>query len=457
MFFFGIQLLAAAFVFWEAHHARYCCDTDYYLHAADAIWRDGLLWQDSWLGYRYYLTPLMLGSVLRVVSLFTGNPADAAKYISFGLACAYCCAAFAASWLVWRREGPARWRQFAVPILCNPFALALVPLPMQESVIAIVCLPLMVALVALKHLQGRWLAAVAAVLAGTLIGARASLVWMTVPIVLFVVWRAASVRTKPAEHLRNAALALALLAAILAPQAYVALRSPAWTGESAAKTVYRVQQASGIEQFNYTTAYDANGFRAAPTWSPYRTIPADQKELSFYHRQPAAGLFLVLAHVWSGLHYVWPTPYTPASAMRVFSPWLLLSALTVACGLLGLGVFFQCREDRPVALFFTVTLLGSCAYTAFTAVEGRFGLFGFLALSVFAWRYVTTSGRATLLRTAPLVIAYVLLSCTVNGLLLYRSPQFGEQAPANAPPVGARRDLPDAITPPSEQNIDRIP
>ena len=144
-----------------------------------------------------------------------------------------------------------------------------------------------------------------------------------------------------------------------------------------------------------------------------------------YAKYPGTGLMIVGAHVWAGLHYDALVPYVKFERLRVLNPWIVLSSLVVALGLIGLAFAFRVPADRSRAAFLAATLFFSCLYTAFVGVEARFGIFGFLALSIAAaWLASAAEGRALMRRAAPLVAAYVLLCIAFGGLVLYASPDM---------------------------------
>ena len=97
----------------------------------------------------------------------------------------------------------------------------------------------------------------------------------------------------------------------------------------------------------------------------------------------------------------------------------------MALGLIGLAFAFRAPADRSRAAFLAATLFFSCLYTAFVGVEARFGIFGFLALSISAaWLASTPEGRALMRSASPLVVAYMLLCMAFGGLVLYASPDI---------------------------------
>jgi len=427
---------AALFLFWQASQARFCCDaTDYYLPAGVAIWRDGLLWDDPYAGYRFYLVPLVFG-LLERLPWMASEPSAISHQFPYALAGAYMLTSLAASYRVFRRESWQRWLLFVPPVLCNPFLLAIVPYPLQERVVAIFALPLLVVLLADTHLTLRGLAIIAALSFGLLVVSRPSLAWMALPIALCVFYRGIALRSSAKTFVFAASAGIAILSILLAPQAYIAMKAPP---QNAREWVLRAQLVDGIDMFDYTTGYDATHFFPVPAWSPFRNMPSEEKNLSFYGSHPEHGFVVAATHVWAGLHYMAPTPYVPKTSFRLFSPWLIASACVVGYGLIGLAGWWRARDDRGIVLFLTATVALSCMYTALTATEGRFGLLGFLALSVAAWKYLSTSPRKPELAvTAPLVIAYVVLCIAFGALLLYRTPLLAAESLGSiGPSVGA--------------------
>jgi hypothetical protein len=108
---------------------------------------------------------------------------------------------------------------------------------------------------------------------------------------------------------------------------------------------------------------------------------------------------------------------------KILNPWIVLSSFVVAYGLLGFGMYWRLEPSRGAMLAAMFAL--SCLYTAFVGVEARFGLYGFLALSVVGAQLAASpDGRARMRAAFPLALAYVLLCVVFNSVLLYATPEF---------------------------------
>jgi len=433
--FAGVTLAHVAqvvFLLWVATHAKYCCDaSDYYIPAGRAIFHDGLLWQDPYAGYRFYFVPMIFGALQKMLGL---SAADAPARLPFALAAIFCFVSILTSFHVVRRNGMRRWLAYGVPLLFNPFLLAVVPYPLQESVVIIFCIPLLVVLLASEQRDYRKTCVIAALFCGIAFIARSSLLWTLLPALLFVGYEARRVRPGKSHILQGVALASLIWIVLIAPQSYISWHKFGTVFPLAKIAVGYDQFAYGVEFLNYTTIFDDGGFGPFPVLSPYSDLPAAEKTPAFYFNHPAEGAFLVLAHVWSGLNYVALTPYVAETDLTIVTPWLILSSIVVAYGILGLPLLFARREEGGAALLLITLALLCCAYTAFAGTESRFGLLGFAALSVSMWRLVSNRANLPLcLQALPLAVAYVGMSTAFNALLLYRTPvpwpHVGESRP----------------------------
>jgi len=420
----GVVFVHAAqlvFLLLVAAHAKFCCDaTDYYIPAGRSIVHEGLLWQDPYAGYRFYFVPMVFGALQKVLGMSAG---DAPAQLPFALATIFCLVSTATSIHIVRQNGMRRWMAYAAPLFFNPFLLAVVPYPLQESVVIIFCVPLLVILLASEQRDYRKTCVIAALFCGIAFVARSSLLWMLIPALLFAGCEAWRARPGKSHILQGIALASLIWLGLIAPQSYISWNKFGTVVPLAQTAVGHDQFAYGVALLNYATIFDDKGFGPFPVLSPYNDLPAAEKTVAFYLRHPAEGIFLVLAHVWSGLNYVALTPYVAKADLTILSPWLILSSAVVAYGFLGLVSLFTRREGRSAAFLLTALALFSCAYTALVGTESRFGLVGFAALSLSAWQFLTNRenfGRC--LHALPLVLAYIGLSVAVNALLLYRTP-----------------------------------
>jgi hypothetical protein len=78
------------------------------------------------------------------------------------------------------------------------------------------------------------------------------------------------------------------------------------------------------------------------------------------------------------------------------------------------------RDDPPLTVFLLSTFVLSCGYTAFVATETRFGLFGFLAVSLGAAQlFAQRAGRTWAFSAVPLVGAYVAACIAFQGAMIH--------------------------------------
>ncbi len=418
----ALQLVA---LLWLAHRAAFCCDAYYYIALGRAIFEQGLVYEpDQFAGYRSYFVPLVFGLLEKIPA-----PAMAVsgEKLPFTLSAAFTLASFAASVHIVRREGMARWLAFAAPVFFNPFLLAQVPYPLQESALMLTVAPLVVVLLAVRERSPLATFALAVAAGALALTIRGSIGWLILPLAVFVILEA---RRSPAQWRAAAKTKLAAIAVIvpvllLAPQSYVMEKKfgtlhPYPSVDTLAQVFY------GIEMFKVATVLRDGQWTQVRFLTPASKLPIHEKiTFGFYAKYPGTGLMIVGAHVWAGLHYDALAPYVRFERLRVLNPWIVLSSLVVALGLIGLAFAFRAPADRSRAAFLAATLFFSCLYTAFVGVEARFGIFGFLALSIAAaWLASTPDGRALMRRALPLVLAYVLLCVVFNAMLLYSAPEM---------------------------------
>jgi len=406
---------------WMAAHAQFCCDADYYVTAGQAIWHDGLLWQDPYAGYRFYFPPLFFGMLERIIG--ASSSVDVVRQaLPFALAATFALTSALASIHVLRREGIRRWALFAVPLLFNPFILAMTPYPLQESVVIIFAVPLLFILLARRAQDFRLTCLLAASFSALTFVARPSWAWVSVAALLLLALRATATPFRPRRVKHGLLVAAVVSIALVAPQCYVSWNKFGTFNPLAQTDVASFQLVSGVERLNYSTIHDNGNFGGFFVPSPYQATGESQKGFGFYRDHPAEGVVLIISHVWSGLHYLAPEPYMARAELKILNPWLLLSSLVVAFGLLGVWRMCSIREQRDTGWFLCALLVFSCAYTAFVGTEGRFGLIGFAALSVSAWQLLMDrKERGLCARALPLVIVYACLCLAFNALLLYRT------------------------------------
>lgn len=416
-------MLQFGLLWYLASQTALCCDaTDYYLPAGHSLLHEGLLWQDGYAGYRFYLPALIFGLLEMLARAMGDTSSNAVAWMPYLLAALFFAISSAASIYVFRRDGFRRWALYAVPILLNPLLLAVVPYPLQESIVAAAGIPLLFVLLA--HRWQNFLAQclVAGACVAFITMARPSLFWIAVPIAVFVFYPLMATRKFAPYAARGAVLMLLIVAAAFAPQAYVNWEK-FHSLAPIPQTRFEQQQISyGVDMLNYATLHDGATFGPLPVYSPYHALPTEQKDLHFYLDHPREGLFLALVHIWSAFNYISFQPYVPRSQIEIVTSPLLVSSLILALGILGMVYLLGRTEDRPLGLSLALMFLLTCAYVTVAATESRFGLLGFVALSIAAWRVLANlEGRQLCLRAAPLIVGYVCLCLIINALLFYRT------------------------------------
>jgi hypothetical protein len=208
--------------------------------------------------------------------------------------------------------------------------------------------------------------------------------------------------------------------ALLLPQMLIAKKQFDSWNPYPSSTVATRQIAAGIAMFRYTTVIGGPHQGGFPTYTPFKDEP--DKTLGFYTTHPAEGAALVLGHVWAGLNYDTFGVYVSWASLGPVTAALLFSATVSALGLFGLVAWPGKGDDTELRAFLTTGLLGSCAYTALAATETRFGLWGFLCVSMaVAHLLAEKEGRRRALLAAPVLLAYVLASIEINALLYFRA------------------------------------
>jgi hypothetical protein len=414
-----LHLAQALFLFWHAWTTDFAHDANYYLRTADALMRDGLAYTNEQAGYRSYFVPLLFGVLREVPAPIMPGSGHSLPGV---LALCFVLISIAVSVHVLRRESLGRWALFAVPTLFNPMLLGHVPILLQESVLVLIAVPLLVVLMAVRQRPLSRQFVLAAAIACLIFIIRGSMFWMAVPLVLYV-WMLARqtalgsrALVMPKAWLASAAIAIALVA----PESWYAWQRQGTLNPYPSDAVARDQMWLGIDILKYATIRREGVWRGLWYTSPYTQLPREEKTLSFYWRHPNAGAFLIAAHVWTGLHYDVLATYFDRDELRIVSVWLILSALLVALGVLGLWRLLLRRDDPPLTALLVSMFVLSCGYTAFVATETRFGLFGFLAVSLGAAQlFASRAGRRRAWSAVPLVAAYVAACVAFQGTMIH--------------------------------------
>jgi hypothetical protein len=413
----ALHLLQFGFLLWLAYSMRDCCDADYYPRTGRALLSEGLLYPDKFAGYRSYFVPLLFGG-LQSIPLALGSAIDPARFLHYALCLIYSLVSLATCRHILRTYG---WRSCwlnAFPVFFNPLVLYLVPLPLQESVIAILVLPLLVLLLTSSSGLPRRIA-LAVLLCSVAYLIRESMLWLCIPCAIAVFagyWRAGAVR----ERRSWTPCVLACIAALVlfAPQIYIArAKFHAFTPYPSAGVVEK-QILWGVEMFKYESVLTTTGAYGKKYFTPFATIPKDRTTLAFYSSTWPAGPLLAMTHAWVGLHPWSFRTYLEENEVGPFGLPLILSAAAVFLALLYFTDFVARSHERPAMAFLFALVLMSCAYTAFAAVETRFGLFGFIAVGSSATRLLSDRrGRSIVVRNLLPMTAYIALCLIIASLI----------------------------------------
>ena len=333
----ALHAVQLAFMLWIAFGAVYCCDADYYVRTGQALLREGLAYGDDFAGYRSYFVPLVLGLLHAIPA--PAMPASG-QSLPFTLSVAFTLVSFAASVHIVRREGVARYLTFAIPTLFNPFLIAQVPIPMQESVLMLFVVPILVVLLAVRQRTPYATLALATLAASVAFIVRGSMGWLALPLALFVIleMRRAPESWRAASRARLAALALAIPLILVAPQSLVMQQKLGTLDPYPTRRDFVLLQAYfGVSMFKTTTMLREGKWTQLRVLSPFDWLPREEKmTFSFYREHRGPAVLLVLGHVWAGLHYEVLTTYVRFEQFRIVNPWIVLSSFIVAYGLIGL-------------------------------------------------------------------------------------------------------------------------
>jgi hypothetical protein len=414
----ALHAVQAVFLIWLALDAVFCCDALYYLHVGQGMLAEGLLYDHHFEGYRSYLVPL-LSALIDGLPLPAANASGSSYPLAASLV--FWLISLACSLQILKHESLGRYLVFALPTLLNPFVLAHIPAPLQESAFVLLCVPLLVLLVAVQKSSATRTLGLALLIFTLAYVIRGSFIWLLVPLASFVLFEAIRSGSRWQRAKLAPLLLVGLLATVplLAPQSWTMYQKFPSIHPYPSTAVMDFQIEMGVANLKYGTLKMDDHWTGMWYLSPYAYRPAEERTLGFYVRNPGPGLLLIGSHVWSGLHYDVLTTYVRVEELRIASPWLVLSSLIVAFGIIGLVQGWRSRAEPELDLLLTLMVLLSCAYTAFIATEARFGLVGFVALSIAAARSTAwPEGRRAMLNAAPLALIYALACLLFNGLLL---------------------------------------
>jgi len=411
----------AGFLAYLAGTANFTGDGGYYTSMAGKIWTEGLLHDDPYIGYRSYFVPLWIALVAHLpgAKWFVADPAF---YFGTNQSALFFLVTVALT-LAAHRKGMLRLSlPYFVATMFNPFLLAYLAMPLQESALVFFVAPMLLLVCTPGFVSASARIALVVLIAFLAYIIRSSLVWVAVPVIAYLVDAGLASRPRWTRHWKPAVLACVAGVLLLAPHWYVVTngRERIATGAAAHHNLLQVQVAWGIRAFKYGTLLDEQESRGVWFHSPFRYADPPH-DIGFYARHPLRGGALVAGHVYSGLHYDVLLPYFRRADIRLVSGWLVLSSLTIFYGVFGLVEGLRRRWPTPAgtSVLLTGLALLSCGYTAFVATEARFGLLGFSALSIAACAaFAHEASRARAKALLPLAAVYVLLAVLVNAWLL---------------------------------------
>lgn len=429
-----LHALQAAFLYWVASNAVSCCDTAYYSGEAVKLMGggfDALL--DAASGYRSYFVPLIVGLVLKLpfadwmtLPSVLDHPfmtPEASGY-PFNMSVVFVAVTAIVGWRVLRRAGFARWLGLASATTLNPFVLAHVPYSLQESVLVLFLTPMLLVLLGHTHLRTQTRIVLIIALAALAYIIRSALAWIVIPAAAYCVLVAIDARRRgePRRPWRIAAISFAaIVVPLFAPQMYASkLKHDSWMPYPYTE-VFSLQINWGIDMLKYATVKDRGGWRALPYRTPFANQDVPEKSLRYYVDHPTRGLVLALSHVYAGFHYDVPTPYWVVVRPPLLTLSLLLSSAIVFLGLYGVVTACFSRPVSAETVFLTLALLLCAGSLVPMAVESRFGLVGFIVLSIKCADTIRTADRATWRWLAPGLVLYLIFSVLVNALLTARS------------------------------------
>jgi hypothetical protein len=413
-----------AILLWLAYRGIFCCDAYYYMNLGARLFDAPWPYHDDFAGYRSYFVPLVFWLLQKIPAPALGESHES---LPVTLSVVFTLVSYVASLHIARREGIRRYLVFAIPTFFNPFLLGHVVAPLQESVLMLFVTPLIVVLLAVRQRSPLATFAMAVAAASFAFIIRGSMVWIAAPLLVFVALEIRRNRDSWRAAPRGALAAIAVLVplVLVAPQSWEMQQKYGTLDPYPTRNdIVGMQTFFGISMFKTTTMLHDGKWTQLRALSPFDALPIPQKmKLSWYAENKGPAVFMVLAHVWAGLHYDVLTTYVKFRQFKILNPWIVLSSFVVAYGLLGFGMYWRLEPSRAAMLAAMLAL--SCLYTAFVGVEARFGLFGFLALSVVAAQLAASpDGRARMRSTLPLALAYVLLCVVFNSVLLYAAPEF---------------------------------
>ncbi len=404
---------------WLLHFARstgWCCDASYYLQTGRILWEQGLYYPDMLAGYRPYLTPLVVG-VIGQFPVSTAVICDANLAYSFNAAVLF--AAISAgltlgfSRLLTRRQ----WLLVSLPTLFNPFFLADLVVPLQESVTLFVALPVLT-LVGASLILGRLerVAFLVVALTGFVAMARTSnaIVGAAAAVLcVFLLWHLRHDARRRLRLVVSAAAGIVFAVLLVLPQLSInrhhfgSLVSPHY------QEIARLQLEHGADLMRYGTAYEDGewkGIRLQSAWYDYTPGAAVD------HPYENAGWGVVpqvLAHFFAGLHVDEPRTYWSRGRPSGFSAWFVASALMAFLGTIGIAR--DLRHCPRVGWTLLVLVAVSVASTALLAVESRFGIWGQLGLAMGTARLLFAQPRhPRILQIVLLALAYVAVAMSIN-------------------------------------------
>ncbi len=373
---------------WLVHFvqtATWCCDGSYYLTAARNFWADGLYFADDFSGYRPYLTPLIVGAVVRF-------PFDSAIFAdpNLGYSINAALILFGTSLLLTlllRRRFDARaWLMLTLPTVFNPFFMADLVVPLQESATLLVTLPALVIIGALlmrARYAGAVFLSVLLVAVVTLSRMQNAVIGLAVLALCAVAWW----RSGRRPRVLLAGVGAALLAVLIAlPQfAINQHRFGSWHAPLVDEMA-NLQFQHGADLMRYGTALmdgEWRGVRLDSAWVDYNLATLAE------HPYADAGWRViphVLTHMFVASHVDEPRTYWSHGPPPPAGFWVIVSSLIAFLG--ACGIVRDVRHRQLVGIPLALLVVASLASTAMLAVESRFGIWAQIGLALGAARFI---------------------------------------------------------------------
>jgi hypothetical protein len=409
----------------------YCCDAGYYIEVGNALLREGLFVAYPYDGHRSYLTPLLAALIhklpfaalfsqlvevaptqiygINVAFVWSGITWACLRLLSGGsvlpLRCLSTCSVLPPRSLSASKLSPRHLLAIGVLGFCNPVLLAYLVLPMQESIMLLIFVPCLILLSC--GLASPLKLALAIALSGYAYMVRESYAFVALPLLLL--WLLPLLR----KNLRSApqskpaiATALVLIFGLALPQVIRNNALHQITRPYHSQDVQNLQLEWGARMYKYNTERINGEWKGVEYRVPEHARTALPNLISALQTLDARALPIVGSHVLTGLVHEQAGAYGPASSTAANVFWQLFSAITLALGMFGIVDLVRAKDSQAVAVMLGSLLGLSMLYTAFVAAETRFGIIGFIALTLAAvdWLSKPHSVRANAIALAMIAL-----------------------------------------------------